>query len=129
MNLSNLHRILGRGIHKHRMIESYSIHTCRDHRWNARKRSLGVVFYADNETCHVVSTGHISPDDSSFPCNQLFAGFVRILPVVSISICGRIKSFRQSIRHLLGCQQCRLTFILRVRGEMELPTLRLQLLC
>jgi len=124
-NLGGLHRIHGKGIHKHRLIDSYRLHTCHDHCRNAWKGCLGIVFCADDEACHVVNKGLILPQISSFPCNRLLTGFVWILPLVNIYISGRIQSFKRLIGYLRGCQQCRLTLILLLLDNIDLPTLRM----
>ena len=125
MNLGGLHRIRGKGIHKHHIIASYMVHTCHDHRRNTWKGCLGVVFCTNDEACHVVNEGLISPQISSFSCNQLLICFVWILPLVNIYISGPIQSFQRLIRYLLGCQRCRLTFILLLQEYIDLPTLRM----
>jgi len=35
MNVGGIHRICGKGIHKHRIIDSYRLLTCHEHCWNA----------------------------------------------------------------------------------------------
>ena len=82
--MGGLDRIRGKGIHKYRIIDSYRIHTCHDHCWNASKGCLGVVFCPNDEACHVVNKGLISPQISSFPCDQLLTGFIWILPLANI---------------------------------------------
>jgi hypothetical protein len=61
MNLSGLHRIHGNGIHKHRTIHSYRLHTCHDHCRNAGNGCLGVVFCTGDEACLVLATGPGNP--------------------------------------------------------------------
>jgi len=123
MNLGGLHHIRGKGIHKHRIMDSYGLHTCHDHCRNAWKGCLGIVYCADNKACRVINKGVISPQISSFPCNQLVTGFVWICPLVKIYISGRIQSFKRLIRYLLGCQWRRLAFILLFRDNIDLTTL------
>jgi len=125
MNLGSLHHICGKGIYKHGIIDSYRLHTCHDHRQNAWKGCLGVVFCAVNEACHIVTKGLISPQISSFPCNRLPTGFVWILPLVNIYISGRIQSFKRLIAYLLGCQQRRLAFILLLPDNIDLRMLKM----
>jgi len=120
MNWGSHHRIRGKGIHKHRIIDSYRLHMCHDHRWNAWKSCLGVVFCTDDEACHVVNTGLISPQISSFPCNQLLTGLVWILPLVNICHSGRIQLFKCLIRYLLGYQWRRLMLILLLWDNLDL---------
>jgi len=125
MNLGGLHHTHGKGIHKHRIMDSYRLPTCHDHRWNTWKGYLGVVFCADDEACHVVNKGRTSPLISSFSCNKLLTGFVWILPRVNIDNSGRIQSFKRLIGYLLGCQQRRLAFIHLLRFNIDLPMVRL----
>jgi len=124
-SLGGLYRIHGNGIHKHRIIDSYWLHTCHDHHRNAWKGCLGITFCADDEACHCVKNGLISPQISSFPCNRFLTHFVWLIPLVNIYICGWIQSFKRLIGHLLGCQRRRLAFNLLVWDSMDLPTLRM----
>ena len=129
MNLGGLHRIYGKGIDKHPIIDSYWLHMCHDHRWNVWKHCLGIVFCTHDEACHVFNKGLISPEISSFPCNQLFTGFIWILPLLSIYISGRIHSFQRLIEYLLPYQWHRLIFFLHLQNNLDLPTPRMLGLC
>jgi len=75
MNLGGVHRIHGKVIHNHRLIDSYRFYTCHDYRWNAWKGSLGIVFCADDKACYVINQGIISPQICSIAFNQLLTGF------------------------------------------------------
>jgi len=76
MNLGGLHCIHGKGIDKQRILDSYTLYMCHDHCLNAWKGCLGIVFGADNEACHVINNGLISPQFSSIYWNQLLTGLV-----------------------------------------------------
>ena len=112
MNLGSLHHICSKGIHKHCLMDSDRLHMCHDHCRNAWKSCLGVVFSADDEACHVVNKGLISPRISSFPCYQLLTSFVWIPPRENIYISGRIQSSKCLVKYLLGCLWPRLRLIL-----------------
>jgi len=94
MDLGSLHQIRGKAIYKHRLTDTYRFHTCHDHQLNTWKGCMGIVFFADNEACHIVNTELKSPQISSYPCNQLLTGIGWILPPVNIYISGRIQSFK-----------------------------------
>jgi len=119
MNLGGLHCICVKVIHKDRIIDSYRRHTCRDQRWMAWKSCLGVVFGAKDEACHVVNTGLILQQVSSFPCNQLLTSFFWILPAGNVYISRRIQLFTHLIKYLVGCQWCRIVFILLLRDNIS----------
>jgi len=123
MNLDGPHRIRWKGIHKHRRIDSYRLHTCHDHCRNACKGCLGCVFCADDEAWYVINKELILPLISSFRCNELLTGFVWFLPVVNIYISGRIESSKHFIGYILGCQRRRLTFNLLPWDNIDLPTI------
>jgi len=125
MKLSGLHRICANRIHKHYMINSNQIHTCHDHCWNAWKICLGIVFWVDDEVCHIISTVHISLLISSVLGNQLLTNFVWILDPVNLYISGQIQSFKYLIRYLLGCRQHRPAFILLLWANIDVPTLKM----
>jgi len=125
MNLGSLHRILGKSIHKHCIIDSYRLHTSHDNRRTAGTSWLGVVFCANDETCHIVNKRLILGQISSFPWNQLLSSFLWILPLVNTYICGWIQWLKLSIQYLLRCQRCRLTSILLLRDNIYRPMLRM----
>jgi len=125
MNLGGLHRIRSKGIHKHCIIDCYRLHMCHDHHQNTRKGCQGIVFCADDEAYHVVNNGLISPPISSISCNQLLTCVVSILSLLNIYISDRIQSFNRLIRYLLGCQQRRLTSILLLWDNIDLPMLKI----
>jgi len=125
-NLGGLHCIHGQGIHKHHMIDSCRLHRCHDHDQNAWKGCSGVEFCANNEACQVVNKGLISPQISSFSCNQLLTGFVWIVPLVARYISRHIESFKCLIGCVLGCQRHRLGLILLLFGDnLNLPILKM----
>jgi len=105
MNLGGLHRIRGKGIHKHHIIDCYRFHAHHDHRRNAWKGFLGVVFCTNDEACYVLNKGLILPQISSVPYNQLLTGFIWILSVLNIYTSGWIQSFKRLIGYLLGFQR------------------------
>ena len=70
MNLGGLHRIHGKGIHHHWLIDGYRLHRGLDHRRNAWKSCMGVVFCTDDDSSHVVNTGLVGPQISSITLNQ-----------------------------------------------------------
>jgi len=123
MNLCSLHCIHGKGIPKHRMIDTYRLYTCHDHRRNTWQSWLGMPFCTTDEACHVVNKGLISPQISSFPCNQLLTGFIWILPLVNIYIRGQKQSFKGFIKYLLCCQWPRHAFILLLWEHIDLSML------
>jgi len=129
MDLHGLPWIRGKGIHEHRIIRSCRVQMCHVHCRNAWMTCLGVVFSADNEGCHVINTGLISPQISSFQCNQLLDGHVRILVVINIFISGQIQLFKHLNKYLLGCQPGRLAFVLLLRDTIHPTTLRMWGLC
>jgi len=124
MNLGGLHHFRGKEIHKHRIIDIYRLYMYHNHRRNTWYSWLGVVFCTDDEACHILNKWLLLPQVSSFPCNQLLNGFIWILPLVTIYISGRIQSFEYWIIYLLGCQRRKLAFILLLRDNIDLPTLR-----
>jgi len=77
-NLGSLHRNCGKGIQKHHCIDSYRLHTCHDHRQNAWKGCLRIVFCANNKDCHIVNNGLISSDFQL--CMQPIATYLWVNP-------------------------------------------------
>jgi hypothetical protein len=61
MNLGGLHCMCSRGIHKHCLNDSDTLHTCHNHRRNAWNGCPCVVFCSDNEAYHIIKMGLISP--------------------------------------------------------------------
>jgi hypothetical protein len=60
MNLSTLnHCIYGKWIHELQIIQNYWLHSCPNHSQNAQRDCLSILFYANNEACHVVNDGLI----------------------------------------------------------------------
>jgi len=123
MNLGRLHCIRGKQIHKHWIIDRYRLHMCHDHHQNAWNWYLCVVFCDDNEACHVVNKGLILPQIVSFPCNKLLTGFVWNLSLVNIHLGWWIQLFGCLIGYRVRCQRCRLTFILLIAENIDLPKL------
>ena len=95
MNLGSLHCICGKGIYKYHIIDGYRLPTCHYHHQNTQKSCLGNVFCANDNACHVINTGLISPQISSFHSNQLLTGFVSILRLVYIYITRQIELFKR----------------------------------
>ena len=125
MNLGGLHSLHGNRIPKHRIIESYSPRTCYEYHHNAWKGCLGVVYCGDDEACHVINKGLISPQIPWFPCNQLLTRFIWIRSRVNIYISGRIQSIKLFIGYFLGCQWIWLEYILLFLIKIHLRTLRM----
>jgi len=69
-------------------------------------------------------TVHIAPD-FQLSMQPIAHRLCLILPLVTMYICGRIQSFKRLIQFLLGCQRRRLAFIILLRDNMDLPTLRM----
>jgi len=125
MNLAGLHRICGKGIHTHHIIDTYRLHMCHDHRWNAWKGCLQRVFCPNNEACHVFNRWLTSPQILSVRWNQLLTIFIRMLPQLNINVTGQIQSFKHLIAYLLGCRRRNLMFILLLLENIDLPMVRM----
>jgi len=126
INLGSLHRICGKGIHIHQIMDSYRRHMCHDHRRNSGNRWLGIGICSDDEAFDIISKGHISPHITSFPCNELRTSFICIRVVVNLFISRRLLSLKCLIGYLLRCSLRRLGFILLRRQNIDLLTIRMK---
>jgi len=119
MNMGGIHHIPWKGIPNHRIIDSYRLHTCREHFQHAGR----IVWALDSALKMRPVTSSTSRSESPlisiFPCNQLLSGFIWIIPLDSIYIFGLIQLFTPWVRLFLECQQCRVQLMLHLRDKKD----------
>jgi len=125
INLGSLQCMCGKGNHKYRINDSDRLHMFHDNRRNVWKSCHGVVYYTNNNACHIVNTWLILPQISRFACNQSLIGFVWILQLIHIYIRGQIQSLKGVFGYVLGCQPCMPAFVLLLGDNTYLLTLRM----
>jgi hypothetical protein len=94
-------------------------------RQNPWQSSLGIVFCANDEAVRVINKAPILPQISTIQWAQFLPAYVWIISLVNIVISSWIPLVSHKVWYVLGCQPLKISFILHVLHNLDIPVLRL----